>query len=56
MSIRRHNEWDGTRFVGYVDIGTGVTYDLTPLAKDVIVLLAIALNDNWKIPCGYFFY
>ena len=55
MSIRRHVEWDGTRFVGYVDIGTGVTDDSTPVAKDVFVLLVVAFNDNWKIPCGYFF-
>ena len=35
-------------------IGTGVTDDSTPVAKDVFVLLVVALKANWKIPFGDF--
>ena len=56
MAIKKHVEWDGQQYRGFVNVGTDtdVFDDTTPVAKDVLVLMAVALNDNWKVPCGYF--
>lgn len=55
MAIRKHVEWNGKRFLGYVDIGSGVENDSVPVATEALVLMLVSLNSNWKIPCGYFF-
>uniref|UniRef100_A0A8C4N4D4 THAP-type domain-containing protein n=1 Tax=Eptatretus burgeri TaxID=7764 RepID=A0A8C4N4D4_EPTBU len=55
MSIRKHVEFVNKMFQGYVDIGNGTINDSTPLAKDVLVLMAVSINGSWKIPLGYFF-
>ncbi|KAG1698343.1 DNA transposase THAP9 [Nymphon striatum] len=56
MAIRKHLEWDGKKFRGYVDLGNGVdnVYSL-PFARDALLLMVVSLNGSWKIPCGYFF-
>ena len=54
MSIKKHFEWNGKEFKGFVDIGTGVKNDSLPAATDALVLMVVSLNSNWKIPCGYF--
>ena len=54
MAIRKHVSWDGKRFRGYVDVGNG-TDDSLPVAKEALVLMAVAVNGSWKVPCGYFF-
>ena len=36
MSIRKHVEWDGKQFRGYVDLGTGINDDLLPEATDAL--------------------
>jgi hypothetical protein len=54
MAIRKHVEWDGKKFVGYVDMGTGIDDDSAPVATEALVIMAVALNCNWKIPIGYF--
>ena len=28
---------------------------MIPVAKDVLVLMAVCINGSWKVPCGYFF-
>ena len=53
-SIRKHVQWDGKQFHGYVAVGNDDFDDLAPVAKDALVIMAVALNDSWKIPCGYF--
>ena len=55
MAIRKHVEWDGKKFAGYVDVGAGIENDSAPVATEALVLMVVALNSNWKIPCGYFF-
>jgi len=55
MAIRKHVEWDGKEFRGYVDIGTGVQDDTLPPATEALVFMIVALNSNWKLPVGYFF-
>ena len=54
MAIRKHIEWDGKKFVGYVDVGSSVDDDSTPVAAEALVLMVVCLNDKWKVPCGYF--
>ena len=55
MAIKKHIEWDGKRFVGYVDIGTGVDNDTAPVATEALVFLVVSLKGHWKVPVGYFF-
>jgi hypothetical protein len=54
MSIRKHVEWDGKQFRGYVDLGTGINDDLLPGATDTLVFMAVSVNSGWKVLCGYF--
>lgn len=54
MSIRKQVEWTGSKFTGYVDIGTQLDSDNIPEAREVICFMVVALNASWKIPVGYF--
>ena len=54
MSIRKHIQWDGKRFTGFIDYGTGLADDSMPLATEALVLMAVSLDSSWKVPCGYF--
>ena len=55
MAIKKHVSWDGKKFRGYVDVGNGIDEnDSSPVAKDALVLMAVAVNGSWKVPCGYF--
>ena len=52
MSIRKHVEWDGKRFRGFVDLGTNIHDDSLPEATDALVFMAVSVNWNWKVPSG----
>ncbi|GBM08818.1 DNA transposase THAP9, partial [Araneus ventricosus] len=54
ISIRKHIEWDGDKFSGYVDLGTQLDNDCLPPAKQALIFMLNALNANWKIPVAYF--
>lgn len=54
MAIRKLIEWDGVRYFGYVDIGNGLEGDNIPTAKEALVFMLTSLNENWKIPVGFF--
>ena len=55
MAIREHVEWDGKQFRGFVDLGTGTSDDDSlPEATEALVFMAVSVNSNWKVPCGYF--
>ena len=54
MAIKKHVEFANGRYHGFVDIGNGEFDDSTPVAKDVLVLMAVSVNEAWKIPLGYF--
>lgn len=54
MSIRKHLEWDGTTFHGYVNCGVNINDDNNELAKEVFVLLVTCINGTWKLPVAYF--
>ena len=55
MAIRKHVSWNGKSFQGYVDLGCDLNDDdSAPMAKNALVFMAVALNESWKVPCGYF--
>lgn len=54
MAIRQHVEFDGKSFHGYVNFGTEEGDDTLPVASNVLVFLVVCINDNWKLPIGYF--
>ena len=56
MSIRKHVQWDAKadKYRGFVDCGTKVDDDSLPEATEALVYLAVSVNSNWKVPCGYF--
>ena len=56
MAIRKHYEWDGKRFRGFVDIGTEVDEDNLPVATEALVLMLVSLNSCWKLPIGYYLF
>ena len=55
MAIRTHAEWDGQKYCGFVDLGTGIDdNDSLPLAKDALVVMVVAVNSTWNVPYAYF--
>lgn len=54
MAIRKHVEWDGRRFRGYVDVGTDINDDTLPPATEALVFMVVTLDGSWKLPCAYF--
>lgn len=54
MSLRQQSLWDGKKNCGYVDMGTGTTDECKTLASEAYVFLLNAINDNFKLPLGYF--
>jgi len=55
MSIRKQLEWDESTCHGFVDLGTDADMAEGLLATHALVFMLVALNDGWKIHCGYFF-
>ena len=53
MAIRKHLQWDGHKFQGFVDTGT-VNNDASSVASEALTFMAVSLNSSWKIPLGYF--
>ncbi len=52
MSIKKHVEFDGSRFHGHVNIGLdSAEGDNENLATDALFFL---VNGNWKLPIAYF--
>ncbi|KAL1480477.1 hypothetical protein MTO96_050994 [Rhipicephalus appendiculatus] len=54
MAIRKHLEWDGKKFRGYVDIGNEVDDDSNAVASEALVFMLVSLDSHWKVPCEYF--
>ena len=55
VSIKKKIEWDGKKFVGCIDLGTGIEPDdSVPPATEALVLMAVALDSSWKLTIGYF--
>lgn len=54
ISIRKHIEFDGTKYHCYIDMGTCLDDDSLPEAKDALVFMIVDLKSSWKLPVGYF--
>ena len=55
MIIKKDVTFEGEQIHGYVAVGDDIHDDFTPVAKYALVIMAVAVNDCWKVPCGYFF-
>lgn len=53
MSIRQAKLWKSGRNIGHVDMGHG-NVNKERIATKAFVLMLVCLNENWKIPLGYF--
>lgn len=55
MSIRRQLDYDSKndKVVGYVDLGSGPLENAAE-AREALVVMAVGLLGNWKIPVAYF--
>lgn len=57
MAIREQKIYNRRGFEGCVNIGTAdnaAEYDSAPTANSALVIMAVSLNDHWKVPIGYF--
>ena len=54
IHIREHIEWDGSKYCGYIDMGTELDDDSLPIAKEALTFMVVSLNQGWKMPIGYF--
>ncbi|KAH1021839.1 hypothetical protein HUJ04_011324 [Dendroctonus ponderosae] len=54
MYIRKMVEWNGRRYTGFVNVGTGIESKELPEAKEVLVFMLVCLLQAWKIPIAYF--
>ncbi len=57
MSLKKQIEYDSktSSFRGYVDIGSGSSADDSKPATDALVIMAVGINQHFKLPLGYFF-
>lgn len=47
MAIRKHVEWDGRKFSGFIDLGNGVNdVDSLPYNRDALVLMVVSVNSS----------
>ena len=54
VAIRQHIEWDGSKFVGYIDMGICLDDDRVPVAKEALTFMVVGVNDSFKLPVAYF--
>lgn len=52
MAIRKQIWWQKSHWI--INSGTGYDSDDKSFAKNALVFLLVAVNQNWKIPVGYF--
>lgn len=57
MYIRRHSQWDKAKkeYIGHITAGTPDEYaHFSPLANQVLLFMVCGINEDFKIPVGYF--
>ncbi|XP_049798823.1 uncharacterized protein LOC126233459 [Schistocerca nitens] len=50
IAIRKHVEFCGNKFIGYIDYGTDLDNDNLPVANEALTFMLTAVNGSWKIP------
>ena len=53
-AIKKYAEFADGKFHGHVDLGTGDFNDDAPMATDALVIMAVSVNEHFKIPLIYF--
>lgn len=46
MSIRKHIHFNGKKYIGFINFGTQTDSDELSLAKEAVVIMAIAINEH----------
>jgi len=56
MAIRQHLQYDSSTatYYGRVDLGNGMNNDSLDVAKECLVFMVVSVDENWKLPIGYF--
>lgn len=57
MAIRKHSQWDNSKkqFIGHITVGmSSIDNEALPLAKETLVFMITGLNEDFKVPIGYF--
>ena len=52
MAIMKYLKFDGKKCIGAADIGEKI--EKSDLAGESLTFIAVAINNNWKVPLGYF--
>ena len=55
IAIRKHLEYDGRKYYGYVDYGSALHGNSMVFATEALVFMLVCINEPWKLPIGYFF-
>ncbi len=55
MTLRKAVQWNGSKFIGFTDLGLDNSTESTTQATEVLVLMVVAANASWKLSIGYFF-
>lgn len=53
MCIKRKLDWDGKKYIEFVDLGTNIDTDELPQAQYALVFLVTYINARYKIPIAY---
>jgi len=56
VAIRKHVEWDGYKYHGYVDFGAQLNNESLEMATECLVFLLVSITESWKLPVTYFFF
>lgn len=54
IAIRKHVEWDGYMFHGYINFSSEIQNETVDEATECFVFMAVGINASWRIPVGYF--
>jgi len=55
VAIRKELDWDGNKFIGYVDLGVEIEDSSSlPVAKEALVFMIVSITERWKVSVAYF--
>jgi len=54
VAIRKHVEWDGYKYHGYVDFGAQLNNESLEMETECLVFLLVSKTESWKLPVAYF--
>lgn len=54
VAIRKHVEWDGYKYHGYVDFGAQLNDESLEMATECLFFLLVSITESLKLPVAYF--